>query len=91
MARSIAVGVKKAVRIVKAVVPSASGARAAGGAQQGLKQSTMGDVSFKEKFRVPLDAEEESVVGGFDRFDDAIRSDGAGDQRRGDGFYGLMM
>ena len=91
MARSIAVRVKKAVRIVKAVAPSASGVRAAGGAEQGLKQSAVGDVPFKEKFRVPLDPEEESVAGGFDRLDDAIRSDRARDQRRGDGFHGLMM
>ena len=91
MACSIAVRVKKTVRIVKAVAPSESGVCAAGGAEQGLKQSAMGDVTFKEKFRVPLDAEEESVAGGFDRLDDAIRGDRARDQRRGNGFHGLVV
>ena len=80
MARSIAARVKNAVRIVKAVTPSASGARTAGCTEQGLKQSAVGDVTFEEKFRMPLDAEEESVAGGFDRFDDAIRRDRARDQ-----------
>ena len=91
MARSIAVRVKKTVPIVKVVALSASGVRAAGGAEQGLKQSAMGDVTFKEKFRVPLDAEEESVAGGFDRLDDAIRGDRARDQRRGNRFHGLVV
>ena len=68
-----------------------SGVRAAGGAEQGLKQPAMGDVTFEEEFRVPLDTEEKSVAGGFDCFDDAIRGDRACDQRRGNGFHGLVM
>lgn len=79
------------MRIVKAVVPSESGVWAAGGEEQGLKQSAVGDVTFKEKFRVPLDPEEESVAGGFDRLDDAIRGDRARDQRWSDGFHGLVV
>ena len=65
--------------------------RAAGGAEQGLKQSAVGDVTFEEEFRVPLDTEEESVAGGFDCLDDAIRGDRARDQRRGDRFHGLVV
>jgi hypothetical protein len=65
--------------------------RAAGGAEQGLKQSAVGDMPFEQEFRVPLDTEEESVAGGFDCLDDAIRSDRARDQRRGNGFHGLVM
>jgi hypothetical protein len=59
--------------------------------EQGLKQSAVGDVTFEEKFRMPLDAKEESVAGGFDRLDDAIRSDRACDQGRRHGFDGLMV
>ena len=63
----------------------------AGGAEQGLKQSAVGDVTFEEKLRMPLDAKEESVAGGFDRLNDAIRGDRARDQRRGNGFHGLVV
>jgi hypothetical protein len=71
---------KKLCELKKAVASSASGARTAGRTEQGLEQSTVGDVTFEEKFRMPLDAEEESVAGGFDRFDDAIRRDRTRDQ-----------
>jgi hypothetical protein len=53
---------------------------ATGGAQKGLEQSPVERMLLEQKFRMPLDAEKETVGRGFDRLDDAIGSYGAGDQ-----------
>ena len=52
----------------------------AGGAKKRLEQSPVERVPVEEKFRMPLDAEKETVGRRFDRFYEAIRGQGAGDQ-----------
>jgi hypothetical protein len=51
----------------------------AGGAQKGLEQSPVKGMPVEEKFRVPLDAEKKAVGRGFDRLNDTIGGQGAGD------------
>jgi hypothetical protein len=52
----------------------------AGSAQKCLEQSPVEGMPVKEKLRVPLDAEKESVGRRFDRFHNAIGGQSAGDQ-----------
>ena len=51
----------------------------------------MGRMAIKEEFRVPLDGQKEALGGGFDRFDNSVRSHGARDQRWRHSLDGLMM
>lgn len=62
-----------------------------GGAQQGLEQPPVDRVAVEEELGVPLDGEQESVCGRFNRFDDSIGSDGARGQRRRHLFDRLVM
>jgi hypothetical protein len=48
-------------------------------------------IAVEQKLRVPLDAKEEAVGRRFDCLHDTIGRQGAGNQRRGDGFDRLMV
>ena len=52
----------------------------AGGAKKRFEQSPLEGVPVEEKFRMPLDAEKETVGRRFNRLNEAIRGQGAGDQ-----------
>ena len=51
----------------------------------------MQQVAFKEKFRMPLQAQKEWKSRVFDGLDDPVGSSGAGQQGATDGFHRLMM
>ena len=51
----------------------------------------MQQVAFKEKFRMPLQAQKERKSRVFDGLDDPVGSSGAGQQGATDGFHRLMM
>lgn len=51
----------------------------------------MQEVSFEQKFGVPLQAEKEGVRRKFDRFNDAIRRGCAGNKGVPDCFHRLVM
>src|ERR1044072_4546592 len=59
--------------------------------KEGLEQPAMAIVTVEEKFRMPLDAEQEPLGGGFNGFDDAIRCPCTGLERWGDILDRLMM
>src|SRR5512140_2389347 len=57
-----------------------------GGTQKGFEQSSVEGVPVEEKLWVPLDAEKKAVGRRFDCLHNTILGQGAGDQRRRDGF-----
>ena len=66
--------------------------RAAGGrSQKGLKQAPMQNMSFEQEFRMPLQAQEESVRRMFNRLDDSVGGCRAGNEGRSDHFHRLVM
>src|SRR5512146_1121248 len=67
------------------------GGPAARGTEEGLEQPPMQAVPLEEKFRMPLDAQEETLCRRFNGLHDAVLGDRAGDQRWCDVFDGLMM
>jgi hypothetical protein len=63
----------------------------AGGSQKGFEQSPVEGMPVEKKLRVPLDAEKKAVGRRFDCLHNTIAGQGAGDQRRRDGFDRLMV
>ncbi len=53
---------------------------ATGGAQKSFEQSPVERMLLEQKFRMPLDAEKKPVGRGFDRLDDAVGGQSAGNQ-----------